>query len=78
MNHEILKQVIKDQLEVIKETQIVERKDYVFEENANYVLVGLRRSGKSTLLYKRVKDLLAKGVEDSQIIYITFEDERLL
>ena len=78
MNHEILKQVIKDQLEVIKETQIVERKDYVFEENANYVLVGLRRSGKSTLLYKRVKDLLAKGVEESQIIYITFEDERLL
>ncbi len=78
MNHEVLKQVIKDQMEVIKETQIVERKDYVFEENANYILVGLRRSGKSTLLYKRVKDLLASGVDESQIIYITFEDERLL
>ena len=78
MNHEVLKQVIRDQIEVIKQTQIVERKDYVFEENANYILVGLRRSGKSTLLYNRVKELLKNGVEESQIIYITFEDERLL
>lgn len=77
MNHEILKQIIFDQHEIIKSSIIVDR-DYSFEENGNYVLMGLRRAGKSTLLYKRVKELIAKGVSWNQIIYINFDDERLL
>ena len=51
MNHDILKEVIFDQHEIIKKTNIVPR-DYDFDLNANYVLIGLRRAGKSTLLYK--------------------------
>lgn len=77
MNHDILKQIIFDQHDVIKEANIIGR-DYTFEENGNYVLIGLRRSGKTTLLYKRVKDLISKGVDWKQIIYINFDDERLL
>lgn len=77
MDHETLKQIIFDQHEVIKKSQIVSR-DYVFDKNANYVLIGLRRSGKSTLLYKRVQDLVSSGVDWKQIIYINFDDERLL
>ena len=76
MNHDILKEVIFDQHEIIKKTSIVPR-DYDFDLNANYVLIGLRRAGKSTLLYKIVKDLVEKGIEWNQIIYINFEDERL-
>lgn len=76
MNHDILKEVILDQHEIIKKTKIVPR-DYDFDLNANYVLIGLRRAGKSTLLYKIVKDLVEKGIEWNQIIYINFEDERL-
>ena len=76
MNHDILKEVIFDQHEIIKKTNIVPR-DYDFDLNANYVLIGLRRAGKSTLLYKIVKDLVEKGIEWNQIIYINFEDERL-
>ena len=49
MNHALLKSVIYDQHEFIRNFQIVPR-DYKFEENGNYVLVGLRRAGKSTLL----------------------------
>ena len=49
MNHALLKSVIYDQHEFIRNFQIVPR-DYEFEENGNYVLVGLRRAGKSTLL----------------------------
>ena len=49
MNHALLKSVIYDQHEWIRNFQIVPR-DYEFEENGNYVLVGLRRAGKSTLL----------------------------
>ncbi len=76
MNHNTLKSVIFDQHEVIKKSKIVNR-EYYFDLNANYVLVGLRRAGKSTLLSKVVQDLIASGTEWSQIIYINFEDERL-
>ena len=41
MNHALLKSVIYDQHEFIRNFQIVPR-DYEFEENGNYVLVGLR------------------------------------
>ena len=77
MNHEIIKKVIFDQHQVIKDAVIVDR-DIVLEKNVNYVLVGLRRAGKTTLLYKRVQDLIKDGVEWNQIIYINFDDERLL
>lgn len=77
MNHDIIKRVIFDQHQVIKDAVIVDR-DVFLEKNVNYVLVGLRRAGKTTLLYKRVQDLIKEGVEWNQIIYINFDDERLL
>ncbi|MCQ2589366.1 MAG: ATP-binding protein [Treponema sp.] len=76
MNHDLLKTVIYDQHEIIKSFQIVDR-EYEFDINANYVVIGLRRAGKSTLLYKIVQDLVASGTDWNQIIYINFEDERL-
>lgn len=77
MNHDVLKRVIADQHQVIKNAVIVDR-DIELEKDANYVLVGLRRAGKSTLLYKRAQDLIKDGVEWNQIIYVNFDDERLL
>ncbi len=77
MDKEILKKIIYDQHQVIQDTIIVDR-DVELESNANYVLVGLRRVGKTTLLYKRVQDLIKSGVEWNQIIYINFDDERLI
>lgn len=76
MNHEIIKQIIFEQRQIIKNAKIVNR-EYCFEPEANYILVGLRRAGKSTLLYKIARDLVEKGVEWNQIIYVNFEDERL-
>lgn len=77
MNHAILKRVIFEQHEVIQRSVIVDR-DVFLEAKGNYVLTGLRRAGKSTLLYKRVKDLIASGVDWKRIVYINFDDERLL
>lgn len=77
MEHNILKQVILEQIEIIQNAKIVNR-DYDFEENINYILVGLRRAGKSTLLYKIARDLVESGCKWSQIIYVNFEDDRLL
>ena len=48
MNHDLLKNIIYDQHELIQNADIVARQSYSFEPNANYVLVGLRRAGKCT------------------------------
>ena len=77
MNHKTLKRIIFDQHQVIKYAVIIDR-NIVLEKNVNYVLVGLRRAGKTTLLYKRVLELINEGVDWNQIIYINFDDERLL
>ena len=77
MNHNILKQVILEQIEMIQNAEITSR-DYDFEKNVNYILVGLRRAGKSTLLYKIARGLVEAGCDWSQIIYVNFEDDRLL
>ena len=77
MDRNLLKRIIFDQHQVIKDAIIIDR-DIELEKNVNYVLVGLRRAGKTTMLYKRVKDLIEDGVEWNQIIYINFDDERLI
>lgn len=77
MNHSILKTVIFDQHRIIKEFEIVKRPGYDFDVNANYIVVGVRRAGKSTLLYSLVQDLIREGKDWNQIIYINFEDDRL-
>lgn len=76
MDRNILKSVIADQHEIIRNAEIVDR-EYIFEPNANYVLTGLRRAGKSTLLYKVARNLVESGISWDRIIYINFEDERL-
>ena len=46
--------------------------------NKIIALVGPRRSGKTYLLFWLAKELLSKGVPREKIIYINFEDPRLL
>ena len=48
-----------------------------FEENGNYVIVGVRHAGKSYLLYQRVRQLQAAGKGWDEILFVDFEDERL-
>jgi uncharacterized protein len=43
-----------------------------------HVFIGMRRSGKTWAMYQCIHQLLAKGVEKHQIVYINFEDDRLL
>ena len=53
-------------------------RQYSLEENVNYCFVGIRRTGKSYMMYQQIKALLDKGIPLSQIVYVNFEDERLL
>lgn len=42
-----------------------------------HVLVGVRRAGKSYILYERIQQLIADGRGWDEIVYLNFEDERL-
>lgn len=72
----IIRQCIIDKREEIASLDVVER-PFVFEECANYVFVGLRRVGKTYMLYQRVNQLLRKGIDRKDILFLNFEDERL-
>lgn len=54
-----------------------ERRQYDLEPAANYVFVGLRRAGKSYLMYQQIHNLLDAGHSIEEILYFNFEDDRI-
>lgn len=54
-----------------------EKRQYDLEPNANYVFVGLRRAGKSYLMYQQIHHLLEQGHSIEEILYFNFEDDRI-
>ncbi len=76
ISHSLLKRIILEKQEIIKRWKILDR-DLSFEQNANYLISGPRRSGKTTLLYQRARSLVEDGRDWKQIIYVSFDDERL-
>ena len=76
LSKDLIKDIIVENQRFISSVSFFER-DYVFEDALNYVLVGLRRAGKSYLLYQRIHQLLEKGHRMEEICYFNFEDDRL-
>lgn len=74
---ETLKEVMLDNRMEVEKQHVVSR-DYHFEDFANYVLVGVRRAGKSFLLYQQIQKFLNAGISWDNMLYINFEDDRLL
>ena len=62
---------------MLPELQISSR-EFLFEPQARYVMVGVRQSGKSFLLYLRAMQLLAQGHDIKEMLFINFDDERLI
>lgn len=77
MNRDVLKQIIIDQKEMYLDNPLISR-DYDLEKNVNYCFVGIRRTGKSYMMYQQIHNLMNDGISSSQIVYVNFEDERLL
>ena len=77
MNRDTLKQIMVDQKDIYLNNPLIAR-HYPLEENINYCFVGIRRCGKSYMMYQQIQALLEKKVPLSQIVYVNFEDERLL
>lgn len=77
MNRDTLKQIMVDQKDIYLNNPLITRQ-YPLEENINYCFVGIRRTGKSYMMYQQIQTLLKKNIPLSQIVYVNFEDERLL
>lgn len=77
MDKETIKQILVENHEFISKVELVKR-DVFFEEAGNYVLVGSRRAGKTYCMLQIIKDMLSQDIDLSSILYINFEDERLL
>ena len=77
MNRDNMKQIMIDQKETYLNNPFIPR-HYPLEDNVNYCFVGIRRTGKSYMMYQQIRQLESKGVSLSQIVYVNFEDERLL
>ncbi len=77
MNIETLKAIIIEGQEMLEEIEAVPR-SFTFEEHARYVFVGVRQAGKSYMLYLRAKQLLAQGRSRKEMLFINFDDERLI
>lgn len=76
MDKKTAQMLIKENQQIIQNVQLI-RRDALFEPHSNYVLVGLRRAGKSYLLYQHAQELLQQGHKAEEILYFNFEDDRL-
>lgn len=77
MNKNIIKEIILHKQKEIMQTTIVERPAN-FESALNFILVGIRRAGKSYMMFQAIQQRVATGemsIEDC--LYLNFEDERL-
>ena len=76
MDKQILKQILRDnQQEVVRYK--IEPRELIIDDFSCCVLVGVRRSGKSYMLYQQIQQLLINGKQWDEILYLNFEDERL-
>lgn len=74
---EIFRLLIREGQELLRDVELYDR-PFEFEDSGRYVLVGVRQAGKSYMLYKRAKQLLAEGHQLEEFLYIDFDDERLI
>lgn len=74
---EVIREILLENRKEIELQHIVPR-DIQMEEFANYVLIGVRRAGKSFMLYQQIQQYLKQGISWNSMLYLNFEDERLM
>ncbi len=73
MNKEIIRQYLLD-FQGKKFPKIIDRDISLPDSPKVRTLIGGRRTGKTYLLYKKILELEAKGIDRKQIIYLNFEN----
>lgn len=76
MDKNIIQQILLSQQEFVRKVKL-QKRNIALEPNANHVLVGMRRAGKSYMLYQHIQQLLAEGHSVEEILFVNFEDERI-
>lgn len=76
MTKDLIKYLISYYQEFISQISF-EKREYELEANANYVFVGLRRAGKSYLMYQHIHHLMEQGHSIEEMLYFNFEDDRI-
>jgi len=76
VNKDIVKLLIAEYQQKAVEISFQER-PYIIEDKLNYVFVGLRRVGKSYLMFQQIRKLLDAGHSKNEILYFNFEDDRI-
>lgn len=74
---EVIREILLENRKEVEFHQIVPR-NFQMEDFANYVLIGVRRAGKSFMLYQQIQQNLKRGITWDSMLYINFEDERLM
>jgi predicted AAA+ superfamily ATPase len=60
------------------ENSIPRRYQFSQAKNLAKVAIGIRRCGKTYFLYQTMRDLLSHGISIDRLLYLNFEDDRLL
>ena len=76
MDKSVLKKIIIENQEFINKTEVKKRLLQI-DPAANYVFCGIRRSGKSFMLFQYIKELVS-AEPGLPYVYLNFEDERLI
>ena len=77
MEKQIIKKVIGEKQLQLSKIELSPR-PAGFDEKACYVLVGIRRAGKSYTLYQDIQSKMASGKANADdFLYVNFEDERI-
>ena len=76
ISRQVLKQVLYDNQKDIERYYVLER-DFDLDSFPLLLFVGVRRCGKSFLLYQKIRSMLASGHSWAEMLYIDFEDTRL-
>ncbi len=61
---ETIKEVLLDNQKEVARHKIVQR-HFQMEDFANYVLIGVRRAGKSFMLYQQIQQNLKRGISQN-------------
>jgi len=75
---DIISQLIDDFHERKLPELVIRNKEFSEIKGKADVVIGMRRSGKTWFCYQKIKEIIASGIKKEEILYLNFEDDRLL
>ena len=74
----IISQLIDDFHERKLPELVIRNKKFSEVKGKADVVTGMRRAGKTWFCYQKIKELIASGIKKEEILYLNFDDDRLL